>query len=639
MLKRMDKDRRHMTERILSLTLEIIYLLTGEDYTVVKKSRNGVTNIRCPGGGSSTQNPIMEPQPRSLKYERDNDQKILGLTNKIIQLLTGEVPIRCQDVAVYISMEEWDYIEEHKDLYKDVFRKNQHPLRSSAATPPTPKEDKDDTDKCDEERRHLCVIAVSQTASELVHSPAVQCTAHTIKDLAADMPDVCTAQTEGASILIKSEPALCDVGDVIDPVTYSPAQQPHSEYSPAPLGVEPTVHQEKLYSASHICNATEQEGCEYLYITEDGNTHVTSNKLSVVTKCMECGDHFTVESHEARREKTQPYMCQACSTRDSDLVMYRPDDQECQAVTFSGLPKKSNVLHEDYHKSGTQCDGNKHLDGQNISCSGDKPDSYTEWLTNTLSHASHHRTYVEENMLSSWQEVAGFNQQTSVDTSGRGYTEVEPFFSSQSGKYIKAQVMPHQTGHADDRPFNCIECGKCFEQSLSLVDHMRVHAGENPSACPDCGQCFTQRSALSAHRRSHKAEKLFLCFDCGKCFRTKADLVTHQRIHMGEKPFPCPACGEGFTRRANLVRHQRIHTGEKPFSCSYCGRSFTRKLGLVKHQRIHTEANAFPKVHKHRFPQIMGGIQLPATCSPGRFARHPPQFMAAGSRSKVFATP
>ncbi|KAM4034762.1 uncharacterized protein ACNLHF_021451 [Anomaloglossus baeobatrachus] len=117
---RMDMDRDKMVERILHLTLEILFRLTGEDYTVVKKT----SSERCQDPVSEEWgrplSPIRGPPPHPLIHEDINDQKILELTYKMIELLTGEVPIRCQDVTVYFSMEEWEYLEGHKDLYKDV---------------------------------------------------------------------------------------------------------------------------------------------------------------------------------------------------------------------------------------------------------------------------------------------------------------------------------------------------------------------------------------------------------------------------------------------------------------------------------------------------------------------------------------
>ncbi|XP_071986347.1 uncharacterized protein [Engystomops pustulosus] len=108
--------RNEVTEVILQITLEIIHLLTGEDYTIVKKK----SGARLP----STSNPnisagMEKSPPQSMIHEKNNEQKILELTNKIIELLSGEVPIRCQDIAVYFSMEELEYIEEHKDQYQD----------------------------------------------------------------------------------------------------------------------------------------------------------------------------------------------------------------------------------------------------------------------------------------------------------------------------------------------------------------------------------------------------------------------------------------------------------------------------------------------------------------------------------------
>ncbi|XP_073420844.1 oocyte zinc finger protein XlCOF8.4-like [Dendrobates tinctorius] len=127
---RMDMDRDKMAERILHLTLEILFRLTGEDYTVVKKTSSDRCQDPVSEGCGRLLSPITGPPPHPLIHEDINDQKILELIYKMIELLTGEVPIRCQDVAVYFSMEEWVYIEGHRDLYKNIIMEVPQPLTS-----------------------------------------------------------------------------------------------------------------------------------------------------------------------------------------------------------------------------------------------------------------------------------------------------------------------------------------------------------------------------------------------------------------------------------------------------------------------------------------------------------------------------
>ncbi|XP_073417551.1 uncharacterized protein [Dendrobates tinctorius] len=125
---RMDMDKDKMAERMLHLTLEILFRLTGEDYTVVKKTSSDRCQDPVSGGWGRPLSPITGPPPHPLIHEDINDQKILELIYKMIELLTGEVPIRCQDVAVYFSMEEWEYLEGHRDLYKNVIMEVPQPL-------------------------------------------------------------------------------------------------------------------------------------------------------------------------------------------------------------------------------------------------------------------------------------------------------------------------------------------------------------------------------------------------------------------------------------------------------------------------------------------------------------------------------
>ncbi|XP_068115343.1 uncharacterized protein [Hyperolius riggenbachi] len=72
---------------------------------------------------------ITVPQFQHLISNR-HKQKILEITRKMMELLTGVVPIRCQDATVYLSMEECQYIEGHRDLHKDTMIENQPPLTS-----------------------------------------------------------------------------------------------------------------------------------------------------------------------------------------------------------------------------------------------------------------------------------------------------------------------------------------------------------------------------------------------------------------------------------------------------------------------------------------------------------------------------
>ncbi|XP_069837137.1 oocyte zinc finger protein XlCOF7.1-like isoform X2 [Dendropsophus ebraccatus] len=103
----MNEDRKKMTEKILKLTLEIIYLLTGEDYIVVRKIPGEYLtrkNSHISGGWRKIQSQTTKPP--------ENEQKILELTHRIIDLLTGQ-----------------EYIEENKEFYKDIME-NQPPLMS-----------------------------------------------------------------------------------------------------------------------------------------------------------------------------------------------------------------------------------------------------------------------------------------------------------------------------------------------------------------------------------------------------------------------------------------------------------------------------------------------------------------------------
>ncbi|XP_073518903.1 oocyte zinc finger protein XlCOF29-like [Phyllobates terribilis] len=86
----MEKDKKMMAERIFHLTLEILFRLTGEDYTVVKTTSSERCQDPVSEGWGRPLSPITGLPPHPLIHEDINDQKILELIYKMIELLTGE---------------------------------------------------------------------------------------------------------------------------------------------------------------------------------------------------------------------------------------------------------------------------------------------------------------------------------------------------------------------------------------------------------------------------------------------------------------------------------------------------------------------------------------------------------------------
>ncbi|KAM8923996.1 uncharacterized protein RCH25_008748 [Pelodytes ibericus] len=205
-----------MTKQVLNITLEILYLLTGEDCMVVKKPGGHVPpiNSQCHRSQISS----TEPPPHSLIHQRNNDQKILELTNKIIQLLTGEVPIRCEDVTVYFSMEEWEYLEGHKDLYKDVMMENHQTLSSR------------DEEKCKPETKYLktnTLMERRRPAQTIVEQESKLCEEGNLIEIKYTSADTFP---QAEYISTKVESASLEERNLINADIYTPIGPPHTEY-------------------------------------------------------------------------------------------------------------------------------------------------------------------------------------------------------------------------------------------------------------------------------------------------------------------------------------------------------------------------------------------------------------------------
>ncbi|XP_069605977.1 zinc finger protein 25-like isoform X2 [Ranitomeya imitator] len=527
---KMDMDRDKMAERILHLTLEILFRLTGEDYTVVKKT----SSERCQGpvseGWRGTLSLITPPHP--LIHEDINDQEILELTYKMIELLTGEVPIRCQDVAVYFSMEEWEYLEGHRNLYNDIMMEVPQPLTSpvlpSKRTTPERCSRPLLPQDCKQEDPN---VPQDHQGEDLTHINTTETYVRGDEWCKEEIPtydypaDDCTRRSEGqlTSSIFKSDDLQI--------------LQDTTEVNAITLDITSSIHSKDL-SADPMKQVPSSDS---LPTTKGNQSHKRGIKKQTAPKakksfsCSECGKYFTWKSQFVTHQRThtgeKPFSCSECG----------------------------------------KCFNRK-------------------WVLD-----NHQKTHTGEKPFSCPECGKCFNRKWFYDSHLRIHTGERPFSCSECGKYFtwKSHFVTHQRIHTGEKPFSCSECGKCFSRKWLLDSHLRTHTGERPFSCPECGKCFKFKINLDHHHKTHTGEKPFLCSKCGKYFTWKSHFVTHQKIHTGEKTFSCSECGKCFNRKAHLVRHQRTHTGEKPFSCSECGKCFNRKAHLFSHQRTHTGEKPF----------------------------------------------
>ncbi|XP_069837122.1 oocyte zinc finger protein XlCOF8.4-like isoform X2 [Dendropsophus ebraccatus] len=439
----MNKDRYKMANRILNLTLEIIYLLTGEDYTVVKKTlpQYRKHSYNSPILGKQSRSPILDFSSYSLIHERSNEEKILYLTNKITELLTGEVPIRYQDITVHFSMEEWEYLEEHRDLYMDVIMEEHQSLPSPDVlskinTPercPSPMSSQDCPGEShnvpqDYQNEDLNDIKVEVIVGEEERTPTANSPDHEIIDgnITQDAYKELYITPNNASFLQSGNPP-------IDPINYKEKSSDQSL----------TVKQSNEHKNGKPFPSSECEKCfkKKSNLCKHKKIHSDENPYS----CQECGKCFKKNSnlsiHQRIHREEKKYKCLECGkcfTTKSDLV-------------------KHKRIH-----------------------TGEKPFSCSEcgkcftWKSDLVKHQ-------------------------------RIHTGERPFPCSDCGKCFirKSDLVKHERIHTGKKPYSCSECAKSFTQRSNLVEHQKIHTGQRPFSCSECRRCFTRKSNLVEHLRIH----------------------------------------------------------------------------------------------------------------------------------------
>ncbi|XP_068112886.1 zinc finger protein 160-like isoform X2 [Hyperolius riggenbachi] len=670
------EDWSHMTERILDLTLEIIQLVTGENYKIVKETSG---ELLTPSSHRHGPSHITEQPPHSLISERNNVMKIVEVINKMMELLTGK---------------EWQYLG-HKEFFKDTMIEIQLPLTSpdvsSNRNPPERYTDSLYYHNCTQEHP---TIDNHYQAEKLI-------------DIKLEVKEEKEEDIEEETEVTGGRQCMEEGDMMVTSELGMPVSDVSSNINPPERCTGPLYSQD-CTQEDHTISHNYQNGKQNnVSITGEEEVKEEEGADSVMEEAELSGGHkhlcsdFKIESstHTIPPESsTGPLYPQDCAQKDHRYVL------QYQAEELTDIKHEIKEEEEETEVTGgRQCmeEGDMMVtsklgmpvsDGSNNrnppeGCTGPL---YFQDCTQEDPTIPHH--YQAEERTDLKVEVKEEEEETEV-TGGRQCMEEEDrMVTSELGMPVSdrndvrnpSEVHPipppdgateddgvtqcspitgnthHRDHSADGSPsdpeessdqshsikapsnaedsfsnisadrcgarkrLSCSECGESFSRKSTLTLHLKTHIEGHPYSCSECGKGFTENKDLLHHQKTHTGKHPFSCLHCDKHFVNKGNLVNHQKIHQSKHPFSCSECGKGFHFKADLCSHQICHRGQRPFSCSECGKAYTRKDHLLIHQTCHTGERPFScsecgknfsnKYYLHRHQKHRTGEQ-PFSCS------------------------
>ncbi|XP_068112204.1 zinc finger protein 70-like [Hyperolius riggenbachi] len=475
----------NFSEKILNLTLEVIHLLTGENYTVVNPSNHGTSSSHPQVSAGQGRSQTIEVPPLSMGSERNDDQKILEITNSIIYLLTGEV---------------LDYLEDLGDVGEDMTTEECHPSKSLETLKnkrrlqqlhiQVMEPDLHTDSDCDSQSPLGCKTPEQHEGTRLSGQggPGDDCPSNS-QTGKAQVHKLCSSTLVSCDKDI-SPPAANDIkytlvqlkeeSDLEEEPEEEPVEDDLSEaeiFLPKGSAIFPT-HEESSRSLDH-----QSAKCKLLSVnrSEGSSGQVNASSLTPLMantyKCPECPNVFNCRSdllrHQSHHRGLALFTCAMCG---------------------KNFNRKCNLVkHQKIH-------------------TGEKPYSCSECG----------KSFREKHYLLSHQSVHNGVQLILCPVCGKGYTS-------------KSNLSKHQRIHTGQKPFACSICGKTFNQRSVLLVHQRTHTGEKPFSCQLCSRSFADKTKLQRHQRIHSAEKPFHCSECGKGFKQNIFLLKHLTDHHAQK--------------------------------------------------------------------------------------------------------